>query len=700
MTFPFQSLRFACLLGVVLALPGLVLVRAVAQEPANEPPPLLLGAAWYPEQWPESRWTADLDLMQKAHMHMVRIGEFAWSTMEPREGQYDLDWLEHAINLAGQHGIYVVLGTPSAGPPVWMASKYPEILVTGSDGKQYVGSTRNHYNWNNEVYRRFVREMDEHLAKRFGHNRYVIGWQIDNEYSNQSYDSATQAQFHAWLEHRYGTIDKLNRAWTTAYDNQSYSSFDEIPLVNGTGDNNPGLWLDAKRFISDSLRNYQKVQIDAIRKYADPRQKITTNMMRWYDLYDHYTVGQDLDITSLDNPQVAGKFDPIGMAAPQDLIRGIKGQDYWIMETTAGPRGGGNASVQLEKGAMRASIWADIGLGANLVSYWQWRDALNGGEQNHGALVDVDGEPDPIYAEYSQIGSEFEKAGPVIDGTSPVASVALLDSYPSRWTIDWQKMNPEYDAIKEIMSYYAPLHALGYTVDIVPPNRDLSRYKLVIAPGLNVLTQAESDNLARYVRQGGHLVLGQRSAMKDDDNARWPQRQPGPLASLLGARVEQYTALEHPVDVSGVWGEATDQLFAEQLAVQDADVKVLMRYHALRSWLDGEPAAVTRRIGDGSFTYVGAWLDDAGTKRSVEWMLAQSGVKPDTFSVPQGVEVYRRVSKDRVVFIVENDSAEAQAVSLPRVMKDVLTQETIHSLQLPVYGVAVVVEKRANLPEN
>lgn len=700
MTFPFQSLRFACLLGVVLALPGLVLVRAVAQEPANEPPPLLLGAAWYPEQWPESRWNADLDLMQKAHMHMVRIGEFAWSTMEPREGQYDLDWLEHAINLAGQHGIYVVLGTPSAGPPVWMASKYPEILVTGSDGKQYVGSTRNHYNWNNEVYRRFVREMDEHLAKRFGHNRYVIGWQIDNEYSNQSYDSATQAQFHAWLEHRYGTIDKLNRAWTTAYDNQSYSSFDEIPLVNGTGDNNPGLWLDAKRFISDSLRNYQKVQIDAIRKYADPRQKITTNMMRWYDLYDHYTVGQDLDITSLDNPQVAGKFDPIGMAAPQDLIRGIKGQDYWIMETTAGPRGGGNASVQLEKGAMRASIWADIGLGANLVSYWQWRDALNGGEQNHGALVDVDGEPDPIYAEYSQIGSEFEKAGPVIDGTSPVASVALLDSYPSRWTIDWQKMNPEYDAIKEIMSYYAPLHALGYTVDIVPPNRDLSRYKLVIAPGLNVLTQAESDNLARYVRQGGHLVLGQRSAMKDDDNARWPQRQPGPLASLLGARVEQYTALEHPVDVSGVWGEATDQLFAEQLAVQDADVKVLMRYHALRSWLDGEPAAVTRRIGDGSFTYVGAWLDDAGTKRSVEWMLAQSGVKPDTFSVPQGVEVYRRVSKDRVVFIVENDSAEAQAVSLPRVMKDVLTQETIHSLQLPVYGVAVVVEKRANLPEN
>ena len=677
---------------------GITPIYGAAQKPSTESQSPLLGAAWYPEQWPESRWNADLDLMQKAHMHVVRVAEFAWTALEPQEDKYDFDWLERAINLAGQHGIYVIIGTPTAAPPVWMATKYPDILVTEATGKQYTGSTRNHYNWNSDRYRGFVREMDEGLSKRFGHNPYVIGWQIDNEYSKQSFDPATQAQFHAWLEHRYGTIDKLNQAWTTAYNNQTYSSFNEVPLVNGTGDNNPGLWLDSKRFISESLRGYQKVQIEAVRKYAQPSQKITTNMMGWYDLYDHYTVGQDLDIIGWDNPQVHGSFDPIKNGAPHDLMRGIKGQNYWVMETTAGPRGGGDASVQLDKGAMRAAIWADIGHGADLISYWQWRDALNGGEANHGAIVDVDGEPDPIYTEYSQIGREFEKAGWAIKGTSPRASVAILHSYPSRWDINWQKMNPAYDAITYLMSYYTPLHELGYTIDIVPPDRDLSKYKLVIAPGLEVLTQSEADNLTNYVKRGGHLVFGQRSAMKDGSNSRWQQRQPGPLTSLLGARVEQYTALDNPVAISGEWGEAKGELFAEQLTPQTSDVEVLMRYHAPRSWLDGQAAAVTRKVSDGWLTYVGAWLDNAGTKRSVQWMLTQSGLKPDVFPTPEGVEVYRRVAKDHDVFIVENDSHQAQTITLPTAMLDALTDQTIHSIKLPIYGVTVLVEAKHTSP--
>lgn len=687
------NLEIACI-GVA----SIASLDAVAQSPTGAPPPLLLGAAWYPEQWPESRWNADLDLMQKAHLHVVRVGEFAWTALEPQEGKYDFDWLERAIDMAGQHGIYVILGTPSAGPPVWMATKYPDILVTEASGKQYTGSTRNHYNWNSDRYRGFVREMDERLSKRFGHNPYVIGWQIDNEYSDQSFDPATQAQFQAWLAHRYGTIEKLNQAWTTAYDNQTYSGFNEIPLVSGTGDNNPGLWLDSKRFISDSLRAYQRVQIDAIRKNADPRQKITTNMMRWYDLYDAYTVGQDLDIIGLDNPQVQGAASPIEMGGPQDLIRGIKRQNWWEMETTAGPRGGGNASVQLDKGAMRASIWHDIGHGADLVSYWQWRDALNGGEANHGALVDVDGEPDPIYAEYSEIGSEFEKAGPAIQGTSPEASVAILFSYPSHWDVDWQKMNPAYDATKELMSYYTPLHELGYTIDIVPPGSDLSKYKLVIAPGLEVVTQPEADNLTRYVRQGGHLVLGQRSAMKDESNSRWPQRQPGPLTSLLGARVEQFTALDGPVDLSGQWGDCKGELFAEQLTAQAGDVKVLMRYHAPRSWVDGQPAAVVRKIGNGSFTYIGAWLDEGGMKRAVQWMLTESSLKPDVFAAPEGVEVYRRTGLDRDIFIVDNFSHAPQTVALPTAMTDVLAGRSVRSVNLPVYGVAVLVQATNKTP--
>lgn len=678
-------------------------VNAQDAKPAaavSQPPALLLGAAWYPEQWPESRWEADLELMQKAHVHVVRVAEFAWTALEPEEGKYDLDWLERAVNMAGRHGIYVIIGTPTAGPPVWMETKYPDIMVTDETGKRYYGSPRNHYNWCSPRYKQFVREMDERLSERFGKNPYVIGWQIDNEYSKMSFDTGTQAQFHAWLQKRYGVIDKLNKAWTTAYNNQTYSSFDQVPLVNGTTDNSPGLWLDSKRFITDTLRAYQKVQIDAIRRYAPPRQKITTNMMGWYDLYDHYTVAKDLDIVGWDNPQVQGKFEPVRNGAAHDLMRGLKGADYWVMETTAGPRGGGNASVMLPKGALHAKMWHDIGHGANLVSYWQWRDALNGGEQNHGAIVDVDGQPDPIYQEYAQVGREFEKAGPVISGTSVDARVAILHSYPSRWTINWQKMNPDYDAINALMSYYTPLHQLGYTIDIVPPDRDLTKYKLVIAPALNVLTQAEADNLERYVKQGGHLVLGQRSAMKDQYESRWPERQPGPLAAFLGARVEQYTALDAPIEADGIWGHADAKMFAEQLTLESKDVQVLMKYHAPGSWLDEQPAAVMRKVGiesnSGSIAYMGAWLDESGMKRAVEWMLKESGAQPDLFSVPAGVEVYRRTGNNHQIFIVENDGHSEQSVELPSAMSNVLTGETVQTLKLPVYGVAVLEKAGSN----
>jgi beta-galactosidase len=231
-------------------------------------------------------------------------------------------------------------------------------------------------------------------------------------------------------------------------------------------------------------------------------------------------------------------------------------------------------------------------------------------------------------------------------------------------------------------------------VDIVPPDRDLSRYKLVIAPGLNVLTQAEADHLTHYVEGGGHLVLGQRSAMKDENNARWPERQPGPLAKLLGAHVEQYMALNDPVAVDGQWGDASAKLFAEQLRVDSADTTVLMRWHAPNSWLDGEPSAVNRTVGSGSIAYIGAWMDEPATKRAVEWMLKASTASPDLFPVPSGVEVFRRSGAGKEVFIVGNYSTKEVNAKLPRPMRNVLDGNDSTTLNLPPFGVAILMTKR------
>ncbi len=684
--------RVASWLGVLaFAVCGVshVSAQAGSARPSTlpTPPPLLLGAAWYPEQWPESRWETDLELMQKAHLHMVRLGEYTWSKIEPEEGQYDFGWMERAIDDAGKHGIFVVIGTPSQTPPAWLTQKYPETLRVLEDGRRVGRGQRANFNFADPKYRELVRGIDEQLAKHFGHNPYVIAWQIDNEYNFPSYDEGTRKQFQDWLKEKYGTLNALNRRLVMAYWGQTFTNWDQIPIPNAHG--NPGLMLRWKEFVSDTWRSYQSNQIDALRKYAAPRQGITTNMMGWFDGYDHYVVARDLTFASWDDPlgHWARPFNPVANAATNDLTRGFKNQDFWIMETTAGSN--------MAKGEMRAGIWQDIGHGANTTSYWQWRDSLNGQEQNHkGVLVDVDGTPTPVYKEIAQVGREYEKAGPAIQGTTVQSQVAIVQSYKSRWTINWQRENPNYNPIDELTSYYKPLHELGQSIDIVSPEDDLSSYKLVVAPGLNVMPKAVAENLMRYVEQGGNLVLGQRSGMKDGDNSRWPERQPGPLTKILGGRVEQYFALIHSVPVSGDWGANESQLFAERLQVEDPDVRVLMRYDKSDGWLDGSPAAITRKVGRGSITYLGIWMDDVGMKRAAQWMVDMSGVKPDLLSVPAGVEVERRTGAAKEVFFLENFSNSPQTIPLRHTMTNVLSGGSVDRVSLPVFGVAILAESK------
>jgi len=658
-----------------------------SQAAAPAAPPILLGTAWYPEQWPESRWEADLALMQQAGIHMVRVGEFAWSRMEPSEGKFDLDWLDRAVSAAAKHDIYTVLGTPTAAPPAWLTQKYPETLRMEENGRYAEHGNRQQFNFADGKYREFCRRIAEQMARRFGHNPWVIGWQIDNEYAEESYDPDTKAQFQHWLKARYGTLDNLNARWTTAYWSQTYFDWNQIPIE--TRDGNPGLLLSWKRFVSDTWRSYQKVQLDAIRANSDKRQFTTTNMMGWFDGYDHYTVSADLDLASWDDYVGQGHLDPARNGAAHDLTRGFKRKNFWVMETQPGFVNWADVNNSLDKGEVRAMAWHDVGHGADAVSYWQWRSALNGQEEYHGTVVGADGTPVPLYSEVQQIGRDFAKAGPVLAGTVPKSEVAILHSYDSRWAIDWQRHNKGYDPVDEIVSYYKPLRALSQSVDIVAPTAPLNSYKLVVAPGLNVLSDEAAENLAEYVRQGGHLVLGQRSGMKNDDNGLQEQRQPGPLTDLLGGRVEQYYALENPVPVEGRLGASESKLWAELLSTKD-DVEVLERYGKSNGWLDGRPAAITRKAGKGRITYIGAWLDDAGMAAAAKWMTETSGVMPVLGSVPEGVEVYPRYGEHDAVYILVNLSKTEQTISLPARMQDVLEGGSKQSVTLPVYGVAVL----------
>jgi beta-galactosidase len=682
-----KRLLFVCSI-IALSAMGLSSGAAGQTTAPPPPPPLLLGTAWYPEQWPEARWDADLALMQQAGIHMVRVGEFAWSRMEPEEGKYDLDWLDRAIAAAARHNIYTVVGTPTAAPPAWLTQKYPEALRMKDDGRRDQHGNRQQFNWANPKYREFARAIAEQLAKRYGHNPYVLGWQIDNEYSDVSYDPETRAQFQQWLKARYTTLDNLNTRWTNAYWSETYTAWDQIPIQTGYG--NPGLLLSWMRFVSDTWRSYQKNQLDVLRANSDPGKFITTNTMGWYDGYDHYVVEQDLDLASWDDYVGEGHLNAVKNGFPHDLTRGFKQKNFWVMETQPGSVNWADVNNSLDKGEVRAMAWHDVGHGADVVSYWQWRSALNGQEQYHGTLLGADGTPVPLYPEVAQVGKEFQKAGPVLAGTTIKSEVAILHSYDSRWAINWQRHNKNFDVNYEIGYYYGGIRPIAQSVDVLPPTANLSSYKLVIAPGLNVLSDAAAKKLAEYVRGGGHLVLGQRSAMKDDDNGLQPARQPGPLGELLGGRVEQYYALTDAIPIEGQWGSGDCPLWAELLSAKDKDTEVLMRYGKSNGWLDGQPAAITRKVGKGRITYIGAWLEPKMMASAAKWMAFVSGVSTPLPNVPEDVEVSVRQGPRGSVYILVNLSKDTQTIPLPVAMSDVLEGGTKSSVTLDRYGVAVL----------
>jgi len=653
-----------------------------------------MGVAWYPEQWPESRWEEDLRLMEAADLKVVRIAEFAWSRMEPSEGHYDFDWLERAITLAAKHHIVSVLGTPTATPPAWLTQKYPETLRAEPTGQRVTHGNRAHASSTSPRYREFCRRIATQMAMRFGHNPNVVGWQIDNEYGYalMSYDDVTRQQFQDWLKAKYKTLDNLNGHWTTSYWSQTYDNWGEIPIP--IGEHNPGLMLEWKRFVGFTWTSYQQNQIDEIRKDAEPRQFITGNFMGFFDGFDHYPITEPLTFASWDDYVGTGHVDPAYNGLAHDLTRGFKRENFWVMETQPGAVNWSPLNNFLNRGEARAMAWQAIGHGADDVNYWQWRSALNGQEEIHGVLVGPDGTPVPFYDEAAQTAREFAKVESSFRDTAPLSEVALLYSYDSHWAIQFQKHTEKYDDIGLLKSYYRALRQISQSVDVVSAYAPLDGYKLVAAPSLNVLPRDLADHLLEYVRNGGHLVLGPRSGMKDEFNALLPQRQPGFLVDVLGARVEQYYALEKDFPVSGAWGNGQASIWAEQLKSQAPGDEVLLKYGKSNGWLDDQPAVITRAYGKGRITYVGAVLDDKLMAVAAEWMTQKSGVTPVFGPVPDGVEVSRRVGPGKQVFVVINYAPEARRVVLPHSMKLVLDGKQGDAVDLPPYGVAVALDKR------
>lgn len=663
--------------GIIALLATALLASApAASAPQQSPPPfperatafaarpaIAVGTAWYPEQWPEARWDVDLAMMKATGFNTVRIGEFAWSRMEPEEGRFDFAWLDRAIAAAERHGMMVVLGTPTAAPPAWLTQKYPDVLRVDENGTRAGHGARRQFSFASKRYRDFSRRIATEMAKRYGHNPAVVGWQIDNEIGPPSFDDEALVAWHAFLKARYGSIAVLNKRWATQYWSQYYNDFGQVPL-HATGQQNPALLLDFKHFATATWIDYVQNQVQAIRPLIDPRMFVTTNTMFWNAGFDHFAMHRGLDIAAWDNYIPDGRPDWVANGANHDLVRGYKQRNFWLMETQPGRVDWVPVNRALDPGQVREMAWQAVAHGADAILYWQWRPAANGQETYHGAILGQDGEPNPIQPEIAKTANELAKATPLLADTVPAARIAMIFSYDSRWAIDLQRHHRDFDPVKAFTDFYRPLRVQSQGVAIVPAEADLSRYPLVVAPNLNVVTEDQAKALDRYVRAGGHLVLGPRSGMKDDTDALWPQRQPGPLADLLGARVEQFYALDQDVGITGsVAGKA--RIWAEALTPTAGDVRTLATYRDAGGWLDGKPAIVTRSVGRGSITYIGAWLDTATMAKLAANLLADAKVVPIVAGADPDLEIAKRAGAGKRLLIVINHGNVAHPVALP-----------------------------------
>jgi beta-galactosidase len=657
------------------------------------------GANYYPEHWPEERWSIDADLMQAAGFNTVRMAEFAWSTLEPRAGCYDFAWLDRAIEILAARGIRSVLGTPTAAPPAWLIAQFPDILPIDQTGRRVQFGNRCHYCVTSPDLAAVARRIADAMGQHFGANPNVIGWQIDNEYNRVCYCERCQHQFQKFLADKYGSFATLNQRWSTAYWSQTYSAWDQIPIPNNWLEmaprlHNPGLILDHKHFITACYRKFQQNQIAVLQPQLAPGMWITHNFMGWYDGYDHYGIAQDLDRAAWDWYVPDGHHDYLTSGAAHDLTRGFKRQNFWLIETQPGATSFGAINNALNKGEARAMAWHAVAHGADAILYWQWRSAYGGQEQYFSTLIDQSGAPRPFYAEAQQLGHELAEASALLVDTQPQAEVAILNSYDSRWSIAAQPHHRDFDYVAHLLHYYRPLAARNITTDILSADESLNGYKLVIAPALLLLNEKRIAGLKQFVVDGGQLVLTIRTGMKDEHNALLPMRQPGPLVDLTGVEVEEYYSLDEPVPISGEWFAGTSQIWAERLKVLEPDrVEVLARYGAANGWIDGQPAITVSTCGSGRVYLMGAYLDDDAQQTLVQHIIDTVQVVP-VLNTPVGVEAGRRIGADgRAVYLVINHEGTAHDISLPAPMVDGLSKcQVKESLSLAPYGIALLTQ--------
>ena len=507
-----------------------------------------LGVCYYPEHWPEEMWADDAARMKALGLATVRIGEFAWAKIEPEPGQYDWDWLDRAIETLAAAGLEIILGTPTATPPKWLIDAHPDILCCDDKGQPRRFGSRRHYSFSSQTYQRESQRIIAAMAARYAAHPAITLWQTDNEYgchdTVESNDRDARAAFRIWLKDRYGEIDQLNAAWGTIFWSQTYRSFEEIdpPLATVT-EAHPAHRFAWRRFCSDQVARYNDLQVDTIRA-VDPGAAITHNYMGEFTQFDHRGVAAPLTLATWDSYPLGflqmGRWDadvkqrhlrtghPDFAGFHHDLYRRIGKGRFGVMEQQPGPVNWAPYNPVPLPGMVTLWTLEAYAHGAELVSYFRWRQAPFAQEQMHAGLNRPDNVPAPAWAEAEAAQTILDEIG--ADPETEQADVALMFDYEADWMFAIQPQGRRFQYLPLCYAFYGALRRRGLNVDIVFPGDDLTGYKLIALPSQPILTE---DLVEQLDASGATILIGPRSGSRDEDFAIPETLAPGPLQAKL-----------------------------------------------------------------------------------------------------------------------------------------------------------------------
>lgn len=674
-------------------------------------PKIWYGGDYNPDQWEKSVWDEDLRMFKLAGIDVVTLNVFAWAKNQPDEETYDFGWLDEMMDKLHADGIGVCLATSTATHPAWMARKYPDVLQVDFNGRKRKFGGRHNSCPNSPTYRKYSVRMAEKLAERYKDHPALLIWHINNEYGGAGYCYCNNCEkaFREWVKARYGTLDKVNRVWNTAFWGHTFYDWEDIVLPSGlseewmgangrTETNFQGISLDYLRFYSDSLLECYKLEVEAVKRHT-PDTPVTTNLMGAFKKLDYHKWAKHMDVVSWDNyPRFNTPHSYTAMM--HDLMRGLKdGQPFMLMEQTPSQQNWQPYNSLKRPGVMRLWSYQAVARGADTVMFFQLRRSVGGCEKFHGAVIEhVGHEYTRVFRECARLGAELGELSSTLLDARVEAKVAILFDWENWWAVEMSS-GPTIALryVEEIHKFYDAMYRSGIAVDVISVEADLQRYDLVIAPVMYMVKQGAADKLETYVELGGTLITTYFSGIVDENDLVKLGGYPGELRKLLGIWAEEIDALLPEQrnrivvqnDTSGLNPEYECGMLCDLIHSEGAEVIAVYGDDFYR----GSPALTVNKFGAGEAWYLATSPEEAFLRDWLPQVCASQGITPLVSAVPEGVETTLRSKDGQSYLFVLNHNAETVTVDLgERSGVDLLTGYQLRGgiAQLPGHDVWIL----------